>query len=335
MSETQIKRKKLGISNQIMSHEVKPKLIIHGGAGSSLKGKGGLIPVRNSLHAIVKEVYELLSNNGSAIEAVILGCQLLENEPRFNAGTGSVLQSDGQIRMSAALMDGEAQRFSGVINVSRIKNPINLAKALQSESDRVLSDLGSAEFSRELKLPIYDPLTDLRLQEWIQERKDDFNKKMAGVVAEEELITTEEARRGTIGVVVLDSQGKLAVGTSTGGKGLERIGRVSDSAMPAGNYATTKAAVSCTGIGEDIIDECLAARIVIRVTDGMSLSEAMEKSMAESFSRKRDFGAISIDADGTIAWGKTCEVLLAAYHNGEEINDTLEWTSNDLMGYSS
>jgi L-asparaginase len=256
--------------------EVQPKLIIHGGAGSSLKGKGGLEVVRQSLHSIVKEIYDSLLQGTSATDAVIQGCQLLEDNPRFNAGTGSVLQSDGQIRMSASLMDGAVQRFSGVINVSRVKNPIQLAQALQKEFDRILSDYGSSELLRELKFPIYDPLTDLRLQEWIQEREDNFRKKMAGVVAEQELVTSTEARRGTIGVVVLDRQGRLSVGTSTGGKGLERIGRVSDSAMPAGNYASHHAAVSCTGIGEDIIDECLAARIVVRVTDGLPLAEAMD-----------------------------------------------------------
>ncbi|NJP19271.1 MAG: isoaspartyl peptidase [Hydrococcus sp. CRU_1_1] len=313
--------------------EVQPKLIIHGGAGSSLKGKGGLEVVRQSLHSIVKEIYDSLLQGTSATDAVIQGCQLLEDNPRFNAGTGSVLQSDGQIRMSASLMDGSVQRFSGVINVSRVKNPIQLAQALTKEFDRVLSDLGSTELLRELKLPIYDPLTDLRLQEWIQEREDNFRKKMAGVVAEQALVTSSEARQGTIGVVVLDRQGRLAVGTSTGGKGLERIGRVSDSAMPAGNYASQYAAVSCTGIGEDIIDECLAARIVVRVTDGLSLGEAMERSMKESRDRHRDLGAIALDSTGAIAWGKTSEVLLAAYHDGKAIGDTLEWEGNELMGY--
>jgi len=307
---------------------MQPKLIIHGGAGSSLKDKGGLIPVRQSLRAIVKEVYELLLQGSSAIAAVKVGCELLEDEPRFNAGTGSVLQSDGQIRMSASLMDGNQQSFSGVINVSRVKNPIQLAVALQKESDRILSDIGAAELLRELKFPIYDPLTDYRLQEWIQERKDNFKKKMAGIVAEK-----SEARRGTIGVVALDSQGRIAVGTSTGGKGLERIGRVSDSAMPAGNYATKKAGVSCTGIGEDIIDECLAAKIVVRVTDGLSLQAAMEKSINECQENKRDLGAIALDHTGAIAWGKTCEVLLAAYHNGEEIGDTLELKPDDFIGH--
>jgi L-asparaginase len=310
-----------------------PKLIIHGGAGSSLKGKGGLEAVRKSLHFVVKEIYNLLLQGTSAIDAVTQGCQLLEDDSCFNAGTGSVLQSDGQIRMSASLMDGAAQRFSGVINVSRVKNPIQLAQALQHESDRVLSDYGAAELLRELKFPIYDPLIDIRLQEWIQEREDNFRKKMAGVVAEQALVTSQEARRGTIGVVVLDKEGRLAVGTSTGGKGLERIGRVSDSAMPAGNYASQYAAVSCTGIGEDIIDECLAARIVVRVTDGLSLAEAMERSMKESYQHRRDLGAIALDATGAIAWGKTSEVLLAAYHDGKAIGDTLEWQGNELMGY--
>jgi L-asparaginase len=309
-----------------------PKLIIHGGAGSSLKGKGGLIAVRQSLHTIVSEIYNLLSEGKSATEAVIHGCQLLEDEPRFNAGTGSVLQSDGQIRMSASLMDGERQRFSGAINISRIKNPILLARFLQQEDDRVLSDLGAAELARELQLPIYDPLTDLRLHEWMEERKDNFSRSMAGVVAEGE--SQEEARRGTIGVVALDSQGRIATGTSTGGKGLERIGRVSDSAMPAGNYATAIAGVSCTGIGEDIIEECLAARIVIRATDGLSLAEAMEKSMQECRQRQRDLGAIAISAMGSIVWGKTSEILLAAYHNGETIGDTLEWEGIELSSQS-
>jgi L-asparaginase len=303
--------------------QVQPKLIIHGGAGSSLKGKGGVEIVRRSLHTVIETVYPLLLDGVSAQAAVLQGCQLLEDDSRFNAGTGSVLQSDGQIRMSAALMDGLAQRFSGVINVSRVKNPIELAQFLQGSDDRILSDYGSAELLRELQIPTYDPLTELRLQEWILERQGNFTRAMAGVVAEKELVS--EAGRGTIGVVALDRDGRLAAGTSTGGKGFERIGRVSDSAMPAGNYATAHAAVSCTGIGEDIIDECLAARIVVRVTDGMPLQQAFERSFQEAHQRQRDFGAIGIDQQGAIAWGKTSDVLLAAYHTGNIIGDTLEF----------
>ncbi|OCQ96346.1 isoaspartyl peptidase [Oscillatoriales cyanobacterium USR001] len=306
------------------SEQVQPKLVIHGGAGSSLEGKGGLEAVRKSLREVLQIIYPLLLDGVSAVEAVVKGCEILEDEPRFNAGTGSVLQSDGQVRMSASLMNGFTQSFSGVINVSRVQNPIKLAKFLQTSDDRVLSDLGSLELLRELQLPVYNPITDLRLNEWMEERKGNFNKSMASVVS-------EPAGTGTIGVVALDIHGCLAAATSTGGKGFERIGRVSDSAMPAGNYATGSAAVSCTGIGEHIMDECLAARIVIRVTDGFSLKGAFERSFAEAHEHKRDFGAIGIDASGAIACGKTSEILLAAFHNGIDIGDTLELNHGTLI----
>jgi L-asparaginase len=296
---------------------VQPKVIVHGGAGSSLQGKGGAEIVRKSLYRIVAVTYELLQDGAAAIDAVVRGCNLLEDDPLFNAGTGSVLQSDGQIRMSASLMDGTKQRASGVINVSRVQNPIDLAQALQAQKDRILSDFGAAELARELQLPIFDPTTEKRLQEWLDDRQNDFTRSMANVVA-------ADAGRGTIGVVALDGYGKIAAGTSTGGKGFERIGRVSDSAMPAGNYANGFAGVSCTGIGEDIIDECLAAKIVVRVTDGMTLADAMSRSFAEGERRERDFGAIALDSMGTIVWGKTSDTLLAAFHNGDTIGDSLE-----------
>jgi L-asparaginase len=308
----------------VSSSQVQPKLIIHGGAGSSLQGKGGVEAIRQALHIIVDEVYDHLLQGVSAPDAVVRGCQLLEDNPRFNAGTGSVLQSDGQVRMSAGLMDGMHQRFSGIINASNTRHPIDLAQFLQGSPDRVLSDYGAALLLRDLQVPVYDPLTDLRIQEWVQERAGHFQKTMAGVVAEKELITDTNAGRGTIGVVALDQTGRLAAGTSTGGKGFERVGRVSDSAMPAGNYANRYAAVSCTGIGEDIIDECLAARIVIRVTDGLSLKAAFERSFHDAQTNHRDCGAIGLDQTGAIAWGKTSDVLLAAYHDGRAMGDTLD-----------
>ncbi len=307
---------------------MQPKVIIHGGAGNSVQDKGGLVPVREALGKIVHIVSMELLAGMSAIEAVVLGCHYLEDEPRFNAGTGSVLQSDGQIRMSAALMDGVKQRFSGVINVSRVQHPIDLAQFLQDHSDRILSDYGAVELARELQVPLYNPLTTTRLHEWIAERDQGFRSAMAGVVA-----NNPEAGRGTIGVVVLDREGRIAVGTSTGGKGFERIGRVSDSATPAGNYANSLAAVSCTGIGEDILEECLAAKIVIRVSDGFSLESALEKSFTEAKNNQRDFGAIALDAQGGIGWGKSSQVLFAAYHDGEKSGDTLDLPIETTTGY--
>ena len=290
---------------------MQPKIIIHGGAGSTVESKGGYELVRKSLFAVLETVYPMLLNGAKAVDAVVKACQMLEDDPRFNAGTGSVLQSDGQVRMSASIMDGDRQSFSGVINTARVKNPIEMAKHLQSCDDRVLSDLGSAELARELGIPIYNPLTDERLAEWVEERKTNFTRKMADVAM------------GTIGAVVLDQYGSICAGTSTGGRGFERIGRVSDSATPAGNYATKLAGVSCTGVGEDILDEGFATRVVVRVTDGMTLQQAVDKSIKEAISRDRDFGAICLDVTGAIAWGKTCPVLFAAYYDGEKMQDTL------------
>ncbi|MCS6781647.1 MAG: isoaspartyl peptidase/L-asparaginase [Gloeomargarita sp. SKYBB_i_bin120] len=287
-----------------------PQVVIHGGAGATLKSQQSVMPIRASLHRIVRTLYDQLQQGASAIAVVVQGCQMLEDDPLFNAGTGAVLQSDGQVRLSAALMDGHTQTFSGVINAQRVRYPIQLAHFLQTQPDRVIADVGAIELARELQLPPYNPVTPQRLQEWVNQTRDGAVMNLV-------------ADMGTIGVVARDNHGRLAVGTSTGGKGGERIGRVSDSAMPAGTYANHQAAVSCTGIGEDIIDECLAARIVIRVTDGLTLAEAFERSFREAAQRGRDLGAIGLDVHGNIAWGKTTDILLAAYANGTGIQDTL------------
>jgi L-asparaginase len=100
--------------------------------------------------------------------------------------------------------------------------------------------------------------------------------------------------------------------------------------MPAGNYATAHAAVSCTGIGEDIIDECLAARIVVRVTDGLSLQDAMQRSFAEAQQHNRDLGAIALDATGAIACGKNKRSPPCRLPQRRTNGDTIEWTGDVL-----
>jgi L-asparaginase len=99
---------------------------------------------------------------------------------------------------------------------------------------------------------------------------------------------------------------------------------VSDSATPAGNYANEFAGVSCTGIGEDILDEALAPTVVVRATDNGSLFRAMDRTITEGNDRERRFGAIAIARNGEVVWGKTTELLLCVYHDGEQIRDTLD-----------
>jgi L-asparaginase len=303
-----------------------PKLIIHGGAGRAMRDPSRAEPVRAALTEVVSAVYPMLLSGKAASDAVREACRMLENDPNFNAGTGAVMQVDGQIRLSASIMDGPTQKFSGIVNGRRIRNPTELAWFLQSQDDRVLASEGVDELARQLSIPIWDNLTERRLSEWIDERKADFEREMASVTAEE----SEDARSGTIGAVALDLDGNIVAGTSTGGRGFERIGRVSDSAMPAGNFANAHAGVSATGVGEHIMDEALASTIVIRRTDGMSLEDAMRLTMEQSHTRDRLFGAIAVDRGGAIVYGKTSEILLAAYCAGQDVVDTVDLPTEPL-----
>lgn len=220
-------------------------------------------------------------------------------------------------------MDGAQQRFSGVINAMRLAHPIDLAAHLQGERDRVLDGAGALELMRELGVPPHDPAVEQRFRRWLGERERGFAKDAVDVVAGEGDGEGDDRGQGTIGVVALDTDGRLCAGTSTGGRGFERVGRVSDSATPAGNYADKSCAASATGIGEDILDICLSARLCVRVTDGMSLEQALRRTFDECHNQDLRLGAIAIGADGSVGWGKTSDLLLAAYRVGDRQGDTI------------
>ena len=275
------------------------QLVIHGGAGS-LEGKTAEAKnIHLSLCRIWEETFELLKKN-IAEEAVIHGIRLLEDDPVFNAGTGSKLQADGEVRMSAALMDGVKNRFSGVINVQNIRFPIEAAALLSKEKNKVLSANQATEFCRKNGFEKHNPVTPARLKE--------YEQKCIGI-------------HGTVGIVALDKKGSIFAGTSTGGIGHEIPGRVSDSPTVAGTYASSKAGVSCTGVGEQITQQAVAAKIVTRVEDGMSLHKAVSKTLMESNYFNYSFGLISLDANGQIEVGKTATLdeVFYAYHNGKRI----------------
>lgn len=129
---------------------------------------------------------------------------------------------------------------------------------------------------------------------------------------------------GIIGVVVLDKKGRLVAGIFIGGKGFEKIGWVSDLVMFVGNYVIGSVVVSCIGIGEDIIDECLAVKIVIWVMDGFFIKVVFECLFVEVYEYKRDLGVIGIDVSGIINWGKICDVILVVFYDGYKIGDSLD-----------
>ncbi|MBI4041097.1 MAG: isoaspartyl peptidase/L-asparaginase [Deltaproteobacteria bacterium] len=267
------------------------KIVIHGGAGS----RKGSAP---HIHDALKEIYlkaESCLKKHSALDTVIYAVTLLEDCPLFNAGTGSQLQKDGRIRMSAAVMDGKSEQFSAVLNIEQVRNPILIAKALIQEKDRILAAECATRFARAHGFAAYNPKTKERVKEW---------KKRVG-----------ESGMGTVGACAVDRKGCLAAATSTGGRGFERPGRVSDSGTPAGNYANAFAAVSATGIGEQIVNEALAAKIVIRVSDGMTLLRAFKKSFHEVRNHHYHMGAIGISRLGEVMVDFSTEKINAAYRD--------------------
>ena len=276
------------------------KIIIHGGFFSeSSTNSETKIAKQSALLEIVKTSYEYLTTH-SALETAIFAVSLLEDNPLFNAGIGSQIQSDGKIRMSAAVMDGATQKFSGVINIENVKNPILVAEVLMQEDDRVLGGSGATSYARSKGF--------VEFSTEIPQRKAEYETKI------------ESLRIGTVGCVALDKNGNIAVATSTGGKGFELVGRISDSATVAGNYANQFCGVSLTGVGEDIVSNATAAKIVTRVTDGMSLKQAFDKTFDELLPYDGFAGAIAIDHLGNMYYQNSHPTMVFASFDGNFYN---------------
>ncbi|SEP36700.1 MULTISPECIES: isoaspartyl peptidase/L-asparaginase [unclassified Mucilaginibacter] len=274
------------------------KIIIHGGFFSESQTNQEVKQAKQqALKDIVQAGHKYLLSH-TALETVVYTVRLLEDCDLFNAGTGSQIQSDGKIRLSASLMDGKTQKFSGVINIEDVKNPICIAEKLMAFDDRVLSGKGAKEFATNNGVTYYNPETP--------QRRHEYEKKLS-----------DSIRLGTVGCVALDLYGNLAAATSTGGKGFEMPGRVSDSATTAGNYANGFAAVSCTGVGEDIVSGSVASKIVTRVTDGLPISVAAEKTLDEMKPYDGFAGIIGISADGHIYHADTHPYMVWALHDDD------------------
>jgi len=276
------------------------KVIIHGGFFSeSTDSEEVKMAKQNALREIVEKTHKYLEVH-SALETAVYGVSLLEDCELFNAGLGSQIQSDGKIRLSASLMDGVTKKFSGVINIEDVKNPIFIAEKLMSFDDKVLSGAEALSFARKNGFEYYNSETPLRKQQYLKKLND-------------------SVRKGTVGCAAIDKEGKLAVATSTGGKGFEIPGRVSDSATVAGNYANDFVAVSCTGVGEDIVSGALAAKIATRMIDGFMLKEACDKSMAELKPFDGFAGVICISSKGEIYHTDSHPYMVWAYFDKEPV----------------
>ena len=297
-----------------------PVIAIHGGAGTLSRA---VISAEQeaAYHAalldILRPAQQLLANGGSALDAVTLAVEMLEDCPLFNAGQGSVFTHDETHELDASIMDGERLRAGAVACVSRIRHPIHAARAVMERSEHVLFVAGGAEsFAEAMGMEMVAPdyfSTEARREQLRRALASnttlldhDGAALAAGRTETEETVTPlDESRKfGTVGAVALDANGNLAAATSTGGMTNKLAGRVGDTPLiGAGNYADNRtAAVSCTGTGEMFMRTVAAYDVCARMAYGkQSLKEATDELVMSSLPAiSGSGGLIAVDAQGNV-----------------------------------
>ena len=278
----------------------KPAIVIHGGAGTitraDMTGEKEA-EIRAKLQESVQAGYRALMAGESSTRAVIAAINVMEDSPLFNAGNGSVFNAAGNHEMDASIMEGAGLNAGAVASVSQIKNPIDLASRVMTDSEHVmLMGDGAEEFARQKGFKMMDPAsfyTDFRWQQLQRIR-----------AREQAKADQKDQWYSTVGAVALDMQGNLAAGTSTGGTCNKRWGRVGDSPIiGAGTYASNSScAVSATGHGEVFIRHVAAYNICQRVELGTPLSEAADTVVNDILVKANgEGGVIAIDRYGNIA----------------------------------
>jgi L-asparaginase / beta-aspartyl-peptidase len=256
-----------------------PTIIVHGGAGHIAKEK--LPHMLEGCRRAALLGWAALEQGQSALDAVERAVTALEDNPLFNAGTGSTLNSLGEIEMDAAIMDGVSLSAGAVAAVKRIKNPIQLArKVLDDRRHVLLAGEGALLFACEVGIRECLPETLILATQR----------------------TRWEKKHGTVGCVALDAAGGVAAGTSTGGIFDKLPGRVGDSPLPGcGTYADDTGGVSCTGDGESIIRVVMAKTALEWVRAGLHPMEAATRALARLEEKTSSHaGLIIVDREGRV-----------------------------------
>lgn len=266
-----------------------------------------------ALQGVLMPAQELLAGGGSALDAVSLAVDLLEDCPLFNAGHGAVFTHDETHELDAAIMDGATLRAGAVGCVTRIKRPGRAARAVMEHTDHVLLvGEGAEALARRLGLEMVTPdyfSTPARREQLRRALATDravldhdgaslvFRQPGAGAAP-----LDEGKKLGTVGAVALDAKGHLAAATSTGGMTNKQPGRVGDSPLiGAGTYADNRtAAVSCTGTGEMFIRTAAAYDVCARMAyGGLALAAAAEAVVMKALPAIGGRGGlIAVDAHG-------------------------------------
>ena len=276
-------------------------LAIHGGARNLAPGDytvEELAALRAELTAALAAGARVLDAGGASLDAVEAVLVVMEDSPWFNAGRGAVFTHDGKNELDASIMDGHSGQAGAVAGVTRVKNPIRLARRVMERTPHVLlAGAGAEAFAAEQGIELAEPSYFRTDRRW-----NELQKKL-----EEEKAGQRSARQahfGTVGAVALDKQGRLAAATSTGGMTNKRHGRIGDSPIiGAGTFADTRCAVSATGHGEYFIRFAVAHDICARTRErGVAVGTAARVVIHEVLKPAGgEGGVITLDARGVAA----------------------------------
>ena len=289
-------------SNQ--DSKMKYAIAIHGGAGPASK-KASDQANRERIGSM-KEALEIgvriLKENGSSLDAVEAVVRFLEDDPKYNAGKGSVFNSSSEHELDASIMDGNTMNCGAVAGVKSIKNPISLARLVMSKSPHVmLAGDGADEFGAVMNVDIVDNEyfdTPATKEKWKLRQQSQTDNPQSSIQLED-----TGSYHGTVGCVALDSHGNLAAATSTGGMTGKKYGRVGDSPIiGAGTYADNQScAISCTGIGEQYIRYAVAYDVVAQMKYAKRPLKECVANVLQKTLQPNDGGIIAVDRNGNIA----------------------------------
>lgn len=277
------------------------RLVVHGGSGIIERGRHSDAEdaaIRAALGRALEAGAAVLAGGGAALDSVEAAVRVLEDDPHFNAGRGSVLTYEGAIEMDASIMDGRTREAGAVNGVTATKNPVSLARAVMEESPHVfLSREGADRFSLDHGLPQEAPAYFE-----IAERRRQLEELRARPESEQFDV---HLKYGTVGAVAVDAAGHVAAATSTGGLTGKRWGRIGDSPIiGAGCFADDRAcAVSATGAGEYFLRIGVGHEIAARIRlGGDDVRTAADAVMAEVKALGGTGGVIVVTPGGEGAW---------------------------------
>jgi beta-aspartyl-peptidase (threonine type) len=290
--------------------------MVHGGAGAldNVKDEKTAVRYLESIRRILEHGREILELGGSALQAVEACASLLEDDPIFNAGCGSVLNEDGKVEMDAAIMDGRDLSAGAVAAVDNIANPVQLARLVMTESEHVmLISEGAMRFADHCGMK-HVPESYFLTPDRVKQLNEARLKNKMILDHDDSDKGGEDQKYGTIGAIARDPLGNLAAATSTGGIVNKRMGRVGDSPIiGSGVYADNETcAVSATGYGEDFMRSVISKTISDFIyMKNMNAQEATQAGI-DYLTRKVQGrgGVIVIDKDGNCASGFTTRKMI-------------------------